>query len=128
MTVWRSESISAIVTRRHRWAMCLGSDWRRNSKFPYFCVFSSFGKKPSCSSAASSKWFATSFCCGGLLALASTTHKLGKVPPLEPCDSGSTRLSSNLDISHPSQARSFSWIARKFSPSTPSVSFELYNH
>jgi hypothetical protein len=65
MTVCRRASISAMETRRHRCAMCLGSDWSRKNKLPYFCVFSSLGKKPSCSSAASSRWLATSFCYGG---------------------------------------------------------------
>ena len=62
MTVWSRESISAIVTSRQRCAMCRGSDCKRKSRFPYFWVFSSFGKKPSCKSAASSRWLATSFC------------------------------------------------------------------
>lgn len=63
MTVWSSASISAIETSRQRWAMCRGSDWSKNSRLPYFCVLSSLGKEPSCSSRPSSRWLATSFCC-----------------------------------------------------------------
>jgi len=63
MTVCSNESISAIVTSRHKCAICRGSDCSRKSRFPYFCVFSSLGKNPSCRSEASSRWLATSFCC-----------------------------------------------------------------
>lgn len=45
--------------------MCLGSDCRRNMRFPYFCVLSSLGKTPS-SISVSSRWLATSFCCKGV--------------------------------------------------------------
>lgn len=63
MTVCSRASISAMETSRHRWAIWRGSDWRRKSRLPYFCVFSSLGKKPSWSSRPSPRWSATSFCC-----------------------------------------------------------------
>ena len=77
MTVCSRESISAIVTSLQRCAMCRGSDWRRKSRLPYFCVFSSLGKKPSCRSAASSRWFATSFCYSSILAPSRTMRTPG---------------------------------------------------
>ena len=74
MTVCSRESISVIVTSLQRCAICRGSDWRRKSRLPYFCVFSSLGKNPSCRSAASSRWLATSFCYSSILAQSQTVR------------------------------------------------------
>lgn len=76
MTVCSNWSISAMVTRRHKCAICLGSDCSRNNKLPYVCVLSSLGKVPSERSAASSRWSATSLRCRRLVLLYPCVHEL----------------------------------------------------
>lgn len=125
MTVCKRESISAIVTRRHRWAICRGSDWSRNSRFPYFWVFSSFGKKPSWTSAPSSMWLAISSRCRVVRVCRKAAGLLDS-PLQEPCGSESARRFSSPNIEHPSLTRSSSSIATRFWLSILAISSGLY--
>lgn len=114
MTVWSNESISAIVTRRQRWAIWRGSDCNKKRRFPYFCVFSSFGKNPSCRSEASSRWLATSFCYQESVSLSTMIHPASSVPLPMPFDFESKAQFWNPSISHPSPRRNSFSIGMRF--------------
>ena len=113
MTVWSRVSISERETRRHRAAMCRGSDCRRKKRLEYCCSLLSSGKCPSVGS-TSSRVRSTSRCWGVKISMLVALRLERSIPHREPSCSGSKVLCESRGSGHRAPGQSFSLTGLRF--------------